>query len=54
MAEKDNGSEVSTELPKLLLELVNQIDEKDNSETNIYDQTTSNDETASETKGCLF
>lgn len=54
MAEKENGSEVSSELPKLLLELVNQIDEKDNSETNIYDQTTSSNETASEIKGCLF
>lgn len=30
MAGRENCSEVSTELPKLLLEIVNQIDEKDN------------------------
>lgn len=29
MAEKENGSEASTALPKLLLELVSQVDEGD-------------------------
>ncbi|CAH2090427.1 unnamed protein product [Euphydryas editha] len=50
MAGKENGSEVSTELPRLLLELVNQIDEKDNSDTNISDQTTSSAEIGPEIK----
>lgn len=29
MAEKENGSEASTALPKMLLELINQIDENE-------------------------
>ncbi|CAK1543161.1 unnamed protein product [Leptosia nina] len=33
MAEKENGSEVSSALPKLLLELVNQVDDLNNKET---------------------
>ncbi|XP_050344400.1 uncharacterized protein LOC126769582 [Nymphalis io] len=42
MAGRENGSEVSTELPKLLLEIVSQIDEEDNNDLNINtnDQTT--------------
>ncbi|XP_046968002.1 reticulocyte-binding protein homolog 1-like [Vanessa cardui] len=41
MAGREDGSEVSTELPKLLLEIVSQIDEKDNNDLNMINEETS-------------
>ncbi|XP_047533745.1 golgin subfamily A member 4 isoform X2 [Vanessa atalanta] len=38
MAGRENGSEVSTELPKLLLEIVSQIDEDDNNDLNMTNE----------------
>lgn len=47
MAEKENGSELSTALPKLLLELVSQVEdneETNNNEENLDDECKSSQE----------
>lgn len=48
MAEKENGSEASSALPKLLLELVSQVDEKEDETSNDTDQSSKQETTTSD------
>lgn len=51
MAERENGSEASSALPKLLLELINQVDEGEENQSQAFDEESNTQEKLKEQSG---